>query len=82
MAKISKSGIGPHQQIKSEHIIRIIDALSGESRDTDIEISGSIVLHPTDTLPISASAGTLTSFITGSDVILNYYDGKNWIPLF
>jgi hypothetical protein len=42
MAKISKSGIAPLQQIKSEHLIRIIDALSGEAPDTQIEVSGSI----------------------------------------
>lgn len=42
MGKISKSGIGPLKQIKSEHLIRIIDALSGEALDTQIEISGPI----------------------------------------
>lgn len=41
MAKISTSGIGPQQQIKSEHLLRIIGALSGNP-NTDIEISGSV----------------------------------------
>ena len=42
MANISKSGIAPNLQIKSEHLIRIIDAISGESPDTEINISGSV----------------------------------------
>lgn len=42
MSKISKSGIAPQQQIKSEHLIRIIDSLSGEIPNTEIEVSGSI----------------------------------------
>jgi len=87
MAKISKSGIGPQQTIKSEHLTRIIDSLSGNIPEVDIEVSGSIttnvfVIEPTNILPASASIGSLLSFITGSDVILNYYDGKDWIPLF
>jgi len=42
MAKISKVGIAPQQQIKSEHILRIIESLSGEIPNIDIEVSGSV----------------------------------------
>lgn len=42
MATISKSGISPLQQIKAEHLTRIIDALSGETPNIDIIISGSV----------------------------------------
>lgn len=42
MPTISKSGISPLQQIKSEHITRVIDALSGLTPNTNIVISGSI----------------------------------------
>lgn len=42
MTKISKSGIAPLQQIKAEHVTRIIDALAGDTPNTQIEISGSI----------------------------------------
>lgn len=42
MTKISKSGIAPLQQIKSEHLIRIINALDGTAPNTTIEVSGSV----------------------------------------
>jgi len=42
MTKISKSGIAPHQQIKSEHLLRIINALDGTNPNTNIEVSGSV----------------------------------------
>lgn len=42
MAKISISGIAPNQQIKSEHILRVINALRGDTNDIEIEVSGSI----------------------------------------
>jgi hypothetical protein len=87
MAKISKSGIGPQQQIKSEHITRIIDALSGNIPDTEIDINGSIksnmiILEPNILLPETASIGSLITFVTGSSISLLLYDGNNWNPLF
>jgi hypothetical protein len=42
MTKISKIGITPHQIIRSEHLLRIIEALSGNVPNTQIEISGSV----------------------------------------
>ena len=42
MATISKTGIAPQQQIKSEHLLRIIEALSGESPNIDIIVSNNI----------------------------------------
>jgi hypothetical protein len=42
MSKISKIGIAIGQVIRSEHLLRIINALSGEVSDTQIEISGSV----------------------------------------
>lgn len=42
MTKISKSGIVPLQQIKAEHVTRIIDALNGETPNTTIEVKGSV----------------------------------------
>lgn len=42
MPKISKTGISPNQQIKSEHLIRIIDALSGDTPNVNIEIQGAV----------------------------------------
>jgi hypothetical protein len=42
MSKISKSGITVGQIIRAEHLLRIIDALSGEVPATQLEISGSV----------------------------------------
>lgn len=42
MTKISQVGIAPQQEIKSEHILRILRALSGEVPNTTIDISGSL----------------------------------------
>jgi hypothetical protein len=42
MSKISTSGIAPNLQIKSEHLLRIINALRGEVSNTNIEVSGSV----------------------------------------
>lgn len=63
MPNISKSGIAPQQQIKSEHLLRIIEALSGEAPDIQIEISG----------PVTASyfigdGSQLTNLPSGSSI--------------
>jgi hypothetical protein len=42
MSKISKLGISIGQIIRAEHLLRIINALSGEVPNTQIEISGSV----------------------------------------
>jgi hypothetical protein len=42
MSKISKAGIAIGQIIRAEHLLRIINALSGEVPNTQIEISGSV----------------------------------------
>jgi hypothetical protein len=41
MSTISKSGIAPGQIIKSEHLLRVIEALSGDTIN-DIVITGSL----------------------------------------
>jgi len=40
--KISKSGIAPHQVIKSDHLLRIINALDGTTPNSEIEVNGSV----------------------------------------
>ena len=62
--KISTSGIAPQQQIKSEHITRIINALSGETPNTEIEISGSITASY-----FIGDGSLLTNLPTGSGYI-------------
>lgn len=42
MTKISKSGIAPHQVIKSEHLLRIINALDGTTPNSEILVNGSV----------------------------------------
>lgn len=56
MAIINKTGIGEGNLIESEHITRIIDALSGVSTDT-IVVTGSFS---------GSLAGTLTGALTGT----------------
>jgi len=84
--KISKSGIAPQQQIKSEHITRIIDALSGETPNTEIQISGSITASYfigdgslLTNIPLSGSNFDSSSLATtGSNTFQGdqYIDGK------
>jgi len=79
MGKISKTGIAPQQQIKAEHITRIIDALSGESPDTQIEISGSVTASyfsgdgsGLTNLPIPSGSGSIYERITRSQAGLMF----------
>jgi hypothetical protein len=64
MAVISTSGISPLQVIKSEHLLRIINALTGIT-STDIIVSGSLsVINGINGSLFGTSSYALTSSIT------------------
>lgn len=78
MGKISKSGITPHAQIKSEHITRVIDALTGVSTSVQIEVSGSITASyfrgdGSGLTGITSSLGN----ITGSNTYIPIFSGSS-----
>ena len=62
MSTISTSGISPNSIIRSEHLLRIINALSNTS-NIDIKISGSLILTGSESISGSLN---VTGGITGS----------------
>lgn len=71
--KISRSGIAPLQQIKSEHLLRIIGALDGTVQNTEILVSGSVTASyfigdgsQLANLPIPSSSFDTSSLVTYS----------------
>ena len=76
MSTISTSGIAPHSLIKSEHLLRIIDALDGTS-PTEIKISSS--LSVTGSLYANHITGSLygtSSYASTASYALNFPSGS------
>jgi len=78
MSKINKSGISIGSIIRAEHLLRIINALSGEVPNTQIEVSGSVTASffvgdgsqltniPTGSGGIAGGSDTQIQFNSGS----------------
>lgn len=85
MALISTSGIAPNQQIKSEHLLRVINALRGDVIDVNIFISGSVTASHfvgdgsgLTNLPIpSGSSGSTDTFAVLSGQTITFPDSQS-----
>ena len=89
MSTISTSGISPNSIIRSEHLLRIINALSNTS-NIDIKISGSLVLTGSESISGSLNViggitgsllGTATNSLTSS-ITTAILGTERYIPVF
>lgn len=78
MTFISKTGIYPNNQIKAEHITRIIDGISGVTPNTQISVSGSISssYFVGDGRYLTNITSSISN-ITGSDTYIPIFQGLN-----
>jgi hypothetical protein len=89
MSTISTSGISPHSIIRSEHLLRIINALSNTS-NIDIKISGSLVLTGSESISgslnvtggITGSLFGTSSFALTSSITTAISGSTGYIPMF